>query len=122
MIRTLRSGERMALTACEQRWGFLHARDAAAAFRVVLENPSAHGLYNLGSPDAPPLRETVTRLRDLIDPKASLGFGVVAYRPDQVMVLAADVTRLTGLGWCPEIGLDQGLRETVAWANSAAKA
>jgi UDP-glucose 4-epimerase len=115
MIRTLRSGGHMALTGCEQRWGFLHARDAAAAFRLVVTNPNARGVYNLGSPDAPPLRETVTRLRDLIDPGASLGFGEVAYRPDQVMVLAADVSRLSALGWKPEVSLDQGLRETVAW-------
>src|SRR5262249_38263108 len=62
LIRTLRANGRMALTACEQRWGFLHARDAAAAVRLVLASDDARGFYNLGSPDAPPLRETVTRL------------------------------------------------------------
>jgi UDP-glucose 4-epimerase len=114
MIRTLRAGAHMSLTACEQRWGFLHARDAAAAFRLVLEKGAAQGIYNLGSPEAPMLRETVTRLRDLIDPGATLGFGEVAYRPDQVMVLAADMSRLSALGWRPQVTLDQGLRDTVA--------
>jgi UDP-glucose 4-epimerase len=122
MIRTLRSGGHMALTPCEQRWGFLHARDAAAAFRLVLANPAAAGVYNLGSPEAPPLRETVTRLRDLIDPSAALGFGEVAYRPDQVMVLAADMSRLAALGWRPVVGLDEGFRETLAWYDAAANA
>jgi nucleoside-diphosphate-sugar epimerase len=119
MIRTLRSGGHMALTRCEQRWGFLHARDAAAAFRTVIANSAAHGVYNLGSPDAPPLRDTVTRLRDLIDPGAALGFGEVAYRPDQVMVLQADISRISALGWQPKVPLDQGLRETVAWYDAA---
>ena len=118
MIRTLRLGAHMALTRCEQRWGFLHARDAAAAFRLALTSAAAQGFYNLGSPDAPPLRDTVTRLRDLIDPDAALGFGEVAYRPDQVMVLAADVSRISALGWRPEVALDQGLRETVAWYDA----
>jgi len=122
MIRTLRSGAPMALTRCEQHWGFLHARDAATAFRLVLTDPSAQGVYNLGSPDAPPLRETVTRLRDLVDPDAILGFGEVAYRPNQVMVLAADVSRLAALGWRPEVGLDEGLRETLAWYDAANRA
>ncbi|WP_407118300.1 NAD-dependent epimerase/dehydratase family protein [Bradyrhizobium sp. LMG 9283] len=114
LIRTLRAGGRMPLTVCEQRWGFLHARDAAAAVRIVLANPAAQGTYNLGSPDAPQLRQTAQQLRDLIG-RGELGFGEVPYRPDQVMVLAADVTRLEALGWHPVVGLDQGLRETVAW-------
>lgn len=118
LIRTLRANGHMALTACEQRWGFLHARDAAAAVRLVLGSPEAQGTYNLGSPDAPQLRDTVRRLRDLIG-AGELGLGEVPYRPDQVMVLAADVTRLEALGWRPAVGLDQGLRETLAWYEAA---
>jgi len=118
MIRSLRSGQRMALTACEQRWGFLHARDAASAFRMAITRDAANGVFNVGSPDAPPLRETVTRLRDLVDPGAALGFGELAYRPDQVMVLAADVSRTLALGWKPEVSLDEGLRETVNWHDA----
>ncbi|MDD1518435.1 NAD-dependent epimerase/dehydratase family protein [Bradyrhizobium sp. DASA03005] len=118
MIRNLRSGQHMALTVCEQRWGFLHARDAAAAFRIAATHDAARGIFNVGSPDAPPLRETVTKLRDLVDPRASLGFGELAYRPDQVMVLAADVSRMLALGWKPEVPLDEGLRETVDWHDA----
>jgi UDP-glucose 4-epimerase len=115
LIRSLRSGEPMPLTACEQRWGFLHARDAAAAFALTVTNDAARGVFNVGSPDAPLLRDTVTRLRDLIAPDAALGFGELAYRPDQVMVLAADVSRMRALGWQPKVSLDEGLRETVDW-------
>lgn len=118
LIRTLRAGGHMALTACEQRWGFLHARDAATAVRLVLESPAAQGIYNLGSPDAPQLRDTVRRLHELIG-AGELGLGEVPYRPDQVMVLAADMTRLEALGWRPMVGLDQGLRETLAWHAAA---
>ena len=120
LIRTLCADGHMALTACEQRWGFLHARDAAAAVRLVLASSSAQGIYNLGSPDAPQLRETVTRLRDLIG-AGELGFGEVPYRPDQVMVLAADVARLVALGWRPNVDLDQGLRETLTWHEAAGR-
>lgn len=118
MIRKLRSGQHIALTACEQRWGFLHARDAASAFRVAVTHEAASGIFNVGSADAPLLRETVTRLRDLVDPGASLGFGELAYRADQVMVLAADVSRMLALGWKPEVPLDEGLRETVDWHDA----
>jgi UDP-glucose 4-epimerase len=115
VIRTLRSGQRMSLTPGEQLWGFLHARDAAAGVRTVVESERAHGIFNLGSPDAPRLKDTVTMLRDLVNPSAELGFGDVPYRPDQVMVLKADISRLAALGWKPAIDLASGLKEMVAW-------
>ena len=119
MIATLRAGRRMSLTRCEQRWSFLHARDAAAAWRIVIESDSAAGIYNLGHPEAPPLRHTVTMLRDLVDPSADLGFGEVPYRPDQVMVLQPEVGRLAALGWKPRVPLEAGLKETVEWHDAA---
>lgn len=115
LITKMRKNERMSLTAGEQRWGLLHARDAAAGFRTVIENSSASGVFNLGSPNAPLLRDTILRLRDLVNPQAELGFGEVPYRPDQVMVLSADVSRLQALGWAPSIKLEDGLAETVAF-------
>ncbi|MFX8680901.1 hypothetical protein ABTM69_19835, partial [Acinetobacter baumannii] len=75
-------------------------------------------VFNVGSPEAPPLNETVMQLRDLVDPDAVLRFGELAYRPDQVMVLAADVSRMIALGWNPQVPLDQGLRETVNWHDA----
>jgi nucleoside-diphosphate-sugar epimerase len=117
LIRTLRAEGHMALTACEQRWGFLHVRDAAAAVSLAAANPEAKGVYNVGSPDAPRLRETVTQLRNLIG-TGELGFGEIPYRPDQVMVLAANVTRLRSLGWQVTIPLDEGMRETLAWYDT----
>ena len=118
-IKTVAKGERMSLTDCEQRWGFLHARDAAAAFRIALTDARASGYFNVGHPDGPTLRDTLTRLRDLINPDAVLGFGDIPYRPDQVMVLQADVARLTELGWKPRINIEDGLRETIAWHHAS---
>jgi nucleoside-diphosphate-sugar epimerase len=114
-IKALAKGEKISLTGCQQRWGFLHARDAASAFRIVLTQGDAKGFFNLGDPEAPLLRDTLIKLRDLINPDANLGFGDIPYRPDQVMVLQADTQRLNALGWTPKVALSDGLRETVAW-------
>jgi UDP-glucose 4-epimerase len=114
-IKSIARGEKMSLTGCQQKWGFLHARDVASGFRIVLTQPAGQGFFNLGDPEAPVLRDTLIKLRDLINPSANLGFGDIPYRPDQVMVLQADTQRLNALGWKPEVLLTDGLRETVAW-------
>jgi len=117
VVQTLLQGARPALTAAEQHWDFLHVADAARAVRCVLSSGAA-GFFNLGSGTAPPLRHTIEQVRDLIDPALPLGFGEVAYRPDQVMWLQADIARLRSLGWRAEISLAEGLRETISWFRS----
>lgn len=115
-IEALRAGARPSFTECGQLWGFLHVLDAAQAIRMVVETPTAGGYYNLGSADAPSLRQTLETLRDLIDPSLELGFGDLPYRPDQVMHLQADIGPLQReTGWVPKVDLMTGLKDTIAW-------
>jgi UDP-glucose 4-epimerase len=115
LIRALLKGERPALTGCEQQWDYLFGADAADAIWAVAKS-QATGVFNLGSGRADALRKIVETLRDAIDPKLPLGIGEVAYRPDQVMHLEADISRLTqATGWKPATPLEEGLKETVAW-------
>ena len=61
-------------------------------------------------------QELATRIRDLIDPNLPLGFGEMPYRPDQIMHLQADISRLQqATGWAPQVSLHEGLRRTVEW-------
>jgi UDP-glucose 4-epimerase len=116
LIAELMAGRKPALTACEQRWDFLYAADAADAFASLAETPQAEGVFNLGSGTAPPLRQTVECIRDLIDCSLPLNIGAVPYRPDQVMHLEADVTRLQrSTRWRPRVTLRDGLQKTVEW-------
>jgi UDP-glucose 4-epimerase len=108
--------ERPAVTAAEQLWDYVYVDDAAAAIVAVLRSDSASGVFNLGSGSAPRLRDIIERVRDAIDPSLPVGFGEVAYRPDQVMHLEADIGRLArATGWGPQVGLDEGIRRTVDW-------
>jgi UDP-glucose 4-epimerase len=85
----------------------------------VTQNPGAEGVFNLGSGRVVTIRSIVETIRDLIDPSAALGFGEVAYRPDQVMHLEADVSKLAAVtGWTPATPLEEGLRQTLAWCRS----
>jgi nucleoside-diphosphate-sugar epimerase len=121
LMKTLQAGQSPDLTPCEQLWDYLYVDDAARAFAVVLESPNAHGIYNLGSGEAVPLKDIVTMLKDLMNPAIEIGFGRTPYRPDQVMHLEADIARLTrDTGWKPEIPLQEGLSRTVAAFKGAA--
>lgn len=116
LIKAIDSGEVPPLTLGEQKWDYLHVRDAAAAISSLAFSDNACGVFNLGSGAAPTLRHTVETIRDIIDSNAKLGFGEVPYRPDQVMHLEADIAKFTSAtGWQPEVSLEEGLKETVAW-------
>lgn len=118
LIGCLHRGERPALTLGEQLWDFLHVEDAARAFVAVAE-PGVSGVFNLGSGEANPLRTVIEMVRDFINRELPLGFGEVPYRPDQVMCLQADVTRLRQLtGWSPRVPLELGLKELSAVITS----
>jgi UDP-glucose 4-epimerase len=116
LIERLLDRERPSLTPCEQLWDYLFVDDAARAIVDVALDESVGGIFNLGSGRAVPLREVVEQVRDLIDPSLPLGFGETPYRPDQVMLLQADISRLTAATrWTPSTSLLEGLRRTVDW-------
>ena len=105
-----------ALTRCEQRWEFLHVDDAARAVLAVAQH-GAVGTCNLGSGDARVLSDVIAALRDRIEPSLQPSFGALSYRPDQIMWLEADITRLHhATGWLPCVSLDTGLDELAAEA------
>jgi len=119
LIRALLRGERPTLTSCEQRWDYLFGPDAGEAIAAVAtaeREPGAKGVFNLGSGQVYTLRHIVELIRDMIDPGLPVDFGAVPYRPDQVMHLEADITRLrAATGWSPATSLEEGLRQTVGW-------
>lgn len=115
LIRAFREGRAPKLTRCEQVWEYLHVDDAADAFVALVETPDATGLFNVGSGAPSPLRDIVLTLRDLAAPDVEPQFGALPYRPDQVMHLEADITRISqATGWRPRIAFKQGLAQTLA--------
>lgn len=120
LIRTLLAGDRPRLTACEQAWDYLYVEDAAEAVYQVAATPAARGVFNLGSGRCVRLRQVVERVHDAIDPALPVGIGALPYRPDEVMHLEADVTRLAAVtGWKPTTPLADGLHRTIAWHRDA---
>jgi UDP-glucose 4-epimerase len=116
VILALLRDEKPALTPGEQRWDYLYVEDAVEAIWRAAISPEAKGIFNLGSGEAHTIKSIVERIRDSIDTNLPLGFGEVPYRPDQIMHLQADISRLQQVtGWSPQVSLDEGLRRTVKW-------
>lgn len=114
VIRKLFQQDQPALTPGGQLWDFVYVTDVAEAVYRALTTPDATGVFNLGSGQAQTIRSVAEHIRDLIDAALPLGFGAVPYRSDQVMHLQAKIERLkTATGWSPQIGLNDGLAQTV---------
>jgi len=113
VIRELLQGRAPQVTRCEQRWDYLFVTDAARAIADVARNRSA-GVYNLGSGEAPVLRDTLELIRQECGASVSPAYGAVPYRDDQVLHLQADLRKLTSAtGWTPSVSLADGIRATV---------
>jgi UDP-glucose 4-epimerase len=115
LVRQLLAGDRPVVTTGTQRWDYLHVDDAAAAFLAVAKSGAA-GVFNVGAGVAPPLRDTIALVRDLVDPTLEIGFGEVPLGPGAVTRLEPDVSRLRAVtGWAPRISVEDGLRGTIEW-------
>ena len=116
LVRALLRRERYPLTVGEQVWDFLYIEDVVAAFVKSLESPAAEGVFNLASGAPVRLRDFMEAIRDQIDHSLPLDIGDLPYRPDQVMHLEGDVSRLRlAIGWSPRIDWIEGVRRTVDW-------
>lgn len=122
LIGEMLAGRRPRTTLGTQAWDWLHVDDVARAFIAVAETPAAEGLFNLGSGRAVTVKLVIERIRDLAAPGMELVYGEIPFRPDQVMHMQADISRLTAAtGWSPSIPIEDGLAATVAWYRARAK-
>ncbi|WP_225828714.1 NAD-dependent epimerase/dehydratase family protein [Streptomyces naphthomycinicus] len=99
-----------------QRRDFVHVRDVAAANAVALEAGSAPGVltaYNTGSGEPHTVGEMARALADAHGGPAPVVTG--EYRLGDVRHITADSSRLRAeLGWKPEVGFAEGMREFAA--------
>ncbi|RZT05405.1 Nucleoside-diphosphate-sugar epimerase [Duganella sp. CF402] len=112
------AGRKPTLTKCEQQWDYLYVADAARAVVAVIDS-AASGVFNLGSGSARPLVDYVEAIRSVLASDLTPEYGAVPYRPDQVMHLEADTSKLTTqTGWRPTVDLSAGIAATVAFERN----
>ncbi|MES2376107.1 MAG: NAD(P)-dependent oxidoreductase [Bacteroidota bacterium] len=113
VINSILNGKTPELTLSEQVWDYLNVTDAANAVLQIVKS-RAEGIFNLGSGN----EITIKQLVELIDGKLNAAvrpkFGAKPYSLEQVMYMAADITKIKQTtGWEPQIGLSDGLDETI---------
>lgn len=113
VIQEFLAGRAPQLTKCEQLWDYLHVEDAARAV-IAVAQAKASGVFNLGSGSTHLLRTYIETIREILRTDLMPEYGAITYRPDQVMHLEADVSRLIEqTGWKPSVNLLSGLTQTV---------
>lgn len=104
------------LTAGEQKRDFVFIDDVVAAYDLILDQRATFDSFDeidVGSGEAPTLREVVETIHLLCQSKTTLNFGAAPYRVDEAMYCKADITRLQTLGWSPKFDLIAGLKKTI---------
>jgi dTDP-glucose 4,6-dehydratase len=108
-----------ASTQNKREW--LHVRDHCRAIELVLENGEPGETYNVGSGVEASIDQIADRVLELTGKPESLKT-IVPDRPGHDRRYLLDASKIRReLGWQPEIGFEDGLRETVDWyaANRA---
>ena len=115
LIESLKLEKPYSLTEGTQKWNYLHAFDAAEAFRVLVTGGNP-GIYNVGHTKDCVIRNVCIEIAGLMGKDSELlKFGEIPMRPDQVLKLEVSTKKLQDLGWSPKVELTQGLIHTIKW-------
>ena len=107
---------------------FLHADDLAEACVFLMREYDGRDFINVGMGEDLPIRDLAELVRAAVGWQGQIVWDTT--RPNGTPRKLMDVTRLRALGWQPRIGLEEGIRRTVAefvaeyparWAPAAAK-
>jgi GDP-L-fucose synthase len=92
---------------------FLHVDDLADAVLYLLQTYEGEPIINIGWGQDVTIRALVDIVMSVIGYSGGLIFD--SSKPDGTPRKLLDVSRLTGLGWQPQISLEKGIAQTYAW-------
>ncbi|MDL2296773.1 NAD(P)-dependent oxidoreductase [Bacteroidales bacterium OttesenSCG-928-B11] len=114
VIKSIMTKDSMDFTLGEQKYAYLYVKDFAQAIVDVVKTDGSSGVYNLSSSNPMPLREVITKIRDLINPSFQLNFGKLPYRQGQSMHIEGDVSNFeNSISKIPSSDFDEKLRQTI---------
>lgn len=117
VLRACMRGEAaLQLTAGEQKRDFIYIDDVTSAYATLLAHaatlPSVLDV-EVGTGQAPRVREFVETAKRVTGAATELQFGAVPYRANEAMHCQADIAVMRSLGWSPEFDLEAGMKKTI---------
>ncbi|MDE2234780.1 MAG: NAD-dependent epimerase/dehydratase family protein, partial [Gammaproteobacteria bacterium] len=92
---------------------FLHVDDMATAALFLLDNFSAPGPINVGLGEDISIADLAALVTRIVGYDGTVVFD--PSKPDGTPRKLLDVSKLRGMGWSPQISLEQGIRQTYEW-------
>ncbi len=112
IMEKLSGDERIVLKTPDSTKDYIHIDDLAAAILLTLEQ-GVRGPINWGTGTGITVKEIADTIADIME-KPGLVEAAVDATPDPLGHVVADASRLRGLGWSPQVSLEEGLRQLYA--------
>ena len=98
---------------------FLHVDDVATACLFLMQNYESGEIINVGVGEDLSIKELARIVSEVVGFEGTIEFDPA--KPDGTPRKLLDVSKIMALGWRPEIGLRQGIRQTYEWYLDAGK-
>ena len=110
-------GQDFEMTGGEQTRDFTYVDDVVEGYvRASLSEKAIGQTINLGTGEEHAIKDVVRKVLELMGNPVRPLIGALPYRPGEIRRLYADSSKARELlGWQPQVGLDEGLRKTIAW-------
>jgi GDP-4-dehydro-6-deoxy-D-mannose reductase len=96
------------------RRDYTDVRDVAAALELLMRRGRSGEIYNVGSGRSVPMRDILSGLEAAAGVSAAVRVNPARRRRGDIRDFAADVRKISALGWRPRIPLARGIADTLA--------
>lgn len=113
LINEMLKNNEINVTKGEQFWDYLYIEDISEML-YKLYKAKGVGIANLGSGQPIKIKQLIEKIRTLTSSNSTINYGAIQYRPDQVMYMSANITKLaTHLDWQPKTKIEDALIKTI---------
>ena len=116
LIRSLMENRLFEASPGYQTRDYIFVEDLVDACLAAIQADALGNIINIGSGCSIPLRDIALIAARMVGANAEdlLRFGVLPYRPNEIMDYSADIALARELlGWSPRISLEEGIRKTI---------
>lgn len=111
LLHSLRMGNNIALSSCNQNWDFLHGKDAGEALLALAERGRCGEIYNIADGRYRKLKDFVEEAAEVCGGNANVNYG---HDPVPFVSLQPVMDKLKkDTGWEPHVDFADGVKELV---------